>query len=546
MKKLLSLILCCFAFIGFAACNDSPSDDGGDSLATATDAELFAGLDFNMSASLDVMVWSGDGKYYQDLGHQDIPVSSMTGQNVAALYAVAKEFNKIFPNVKINLYSKANDPDGGEKTWEQELEDFYAEHQKYPDVWASNSVSRDITKGLVLDLNEFSDTVYYKRMNDSLLSLTNFFGFQGALPQYILPWGVYVNRELAEMNNIKTPDPDWSWAQYTNFVSAADISKGVYGSWDAGMNMIRMATVEAQLQNGISEGYIDIDTTEFKNAIKMLPKQTKTAVNSLYGDGTLTSDDMVEIGNFYGYRAFAEGDLLTYSGDPWMLGTCLVPGTEFTVLSSDWDIYPMPSVTGENFVSAVLDPVCVYNYYKGSENPSDALKTKALLAFSFASFWTTDTRSWQARAEQKYTSGNAQLSSLNDSFPVVTGDLFDEQMEIWYSTDTHAAYADAEKFPGFAYVKELWNDGYVLAASDKAYPLSYYDESGNKVDCLEYLSQYGNPDYVGNVAISDGDVWVNTYLAGVTEWNEKMNTYFGNSFGQIKSALNKYYKYNVE
>ena len=64
-----------------------------------TDADLFAGLDFNMSASLDVMVWSGDGNYYTDLGHMEIAPADMTGQNVAAIYAVAKEFNKIFPNV---------------------------------------------------------------------------------------------------------------------------------------------------------------------------------------------------------------------------------------------------------------------------------------------------------------------------------------------------------------------------------------------------------------------------------------------------------------
>ena len=248
-----------------------------------TDADLFEGLDFNMSASLDVMVWSGDGQYYEDLGKMDIAPADMTGQNVAAIYAVAKEFNKIFPNVKINLYSKPNDPHGGGVSWSEELEAFKAEHQKYPDVWASANVATDINKGLCLDLTEFSETHYYKMMNTSLLNLTNYYGFQGALPQYILPWGVYVNRELAENNNIKTPDPDWSWAQYTKFVSSAKPADGVYGSWDSGMQLVRWATVEEQIQNNsVENGYIDITTTEFKNAVKFSSQgQQRTLILAL-------------------------------------------------------------------------------------------------------------------------------------------------------------------------------------------------------------------------------------------------------------------------
>ena len=559
MKKIFSLFACLFMLLVVVSCEQTqvptaPATGGTEPTVvptgdkTLTDADLFKGLDFNMSASLDVMVWSGDGKYYEDLGHMEIAPADMTGQNVAAIYAVAKEFNKIFPNVKINLYSKPNDPDGGGVTWAEELEAFKAEHQKYPDVWASKNVVDDINKGLALNLSEFSNTPYYQMMNPSLLNLTNYYGFQGGLPQYILPWGVYVNRELAETNNIKAPDPDWSWAQYTKFVSSAKPADGVYGSWDSGMQLVRWATVEEQIQNGsVENGYIDIDTVEFKNAIKMLPTQAKTAVNSLFGLGELTADDMIELGNYWGYQAFVDGDLLTYYGDPWMLGTSNVPGTTNYVKSGDWDIYPAPSVTGDNFVSAVLDPVCVYNYYgENHANPSSNLKTKALLAFSFASFWTADTRSWTARANQQYNSGDGTLTScLNDSFPIVTGEEFDKQMELWYSTPGHAPYKDAERFPGFAYVCELWDEGHIRAASDKAYPLYAVDETGTTLDCLFYLTQFGNPDIVG-ATIADGDVWVNTYIANIPDNNKKMNDYFEIAFTNLKKSLKQYYGFTDE
>lgn len=548
MKKLLSMLLGLLAVFGLVSCGETGQPTGDQPSVPATDLERFNGLTADASGSLDVMVWSGDGQYYEDLGHQNWEAKDIKGQNVAALYATAKEFNKLFPKVKINVYSKLDGPDDGGVSWEQEIENFKTEYGKYPDIWASNNVPRDISKGLVLNLTEFKDNAYYKEMNEGLLSMTNYYGFQGALPQYILPWAVYVNRELAEENNIQAPDPDWTWAQYTNFVKKAKPEDGFYGSWDAGMDIVRWATIEAQMQHGTVEGaYIDIDTSDFKNAIRNLPTQATTAVLNLQGRGDITSEDMVNLGNWWGYKAFADGKLLTYTGDPWMLGSSNVKGTSNTVLSDDWDIYPCPSINGEdNFVSAVLDPVCIYNYYGKNAVGDENQQMKAKIAYAFTAFWTADTRSWQARADQQFAAsvnadGSAVLqSSLNDSFPIITGDKFDEQMEIWYSTEGHAAYANADKFPGFAKVLEVWNAGQINCISDKAHPVKYSDSNGTAIDCFEYIRMYSNPDYIGNVTIFD-ETWAATYIAGIKEWNEKMNGYIDESYAILRSALKDYY-----
>lgn len=551
MKKFLLCVVSIVMAISLAACdkggNGSSSTGGG----TVTDLERFNNLAADTTATLDIMVWSGDGQYHEDLGHKDLKPSELKGQNVAAIYAVAKEFNKIFPNIKINLFAKLDDPNGGGVSWEQEIENFKNDHGKYPDIWASNNVTRDISKGLVLDLSEFSENAYYKEMNESLLNMTNYYGFQAALPQYILPWGIYVNRELAEENNISAPSVNWNWTQYTNFVSKAKPANDFYGSWDAGMRLIRWATVEKQLQNNtVENAYIDITTTEFSNAVKQLPKQATTAVQSLFGLGELTADDMVNIGNYWGYKAFADGKLLTYDGDPWMLGFSNIEGDGNYVLSGDWDIYPCPAVnTNDNYVSAVLDPLCVYNYYEKTGEVSENARKKALIAYAFSAFWTADTRSWEARANQQYcssttASGEAILASaLNDSFPIVTGEEFTKQMDLWYSTPGHAAYQNTTKFPGFAEVCRLWNDGKIYSVSDKAYPLSYTDSDGTAIDCLAYLTQFGNPDYVGNVTISD-TTWANTYIAGIPEWNTRMNGYFTNAFALLETSLKNYYGFN--
>ena len=116
---------------------------------------LYKSLDPNTSGTIDIMVWSGDSVYYEDIGKKTWDASEITTQNVAAIYAMAKEFNKMYPNVKINLWAKTDDPNGNDTTWAQEMENFRAEHGKYPDIYASNDLIGDTSKGLVADLSVF-------------------------------------------------------------------------------------------------------------------------------------------------------------------------------------------------------------------------------------------------------------------------------------------------------------------------------------------------------------------------------------------------------
>jgi len=176
---------------------------------------LYKSLDPNTSGTIDIMVWSGDSVYYEDIGKKTWEASEITTQNVAAIYAMAKEFNKMYPNVKINLWAKTDDPNGNDTTWAQEMENFRAEHGKYPDIYASNDLIGDTSKGLVADLSVFADDVLYQSFNKAVMATMSYYGFQAALPQFIQPWGVYVNKELAETNNIEVPSPQWTIDEYT-------------------------------------------------------------------------------------------------------------------------------------------------------------------------------------------------------------------------------------------------------------------------------------------------------------------------------------------
>src|SRR5690606_8738752 len=140
----------------------------------------------------------------------------------------AQEFNKIYPNVKINIFAKADGPDDDNGSWAQHRENFRAEYGHYPDIWAATDVPGDIARGLITDISIFADDPLYKSFNPAIMELINYDGFQAGLPQYLLPWGVFVNRGLAENNNLDVPDPDWDIDDFTSFIRQADM-QNFYG-----------------------------------------------------------------------------------------------------------------------------------------------------------------------------------------------------------------------------------------------------------------------------------------------------------------------------
>ena len=135
-------------------CGSGSSDGRDGSVDSPKDLGVTTGLNADTKGDISIMVWSGDGKYYEDIGNPDSKAGkqlsdakNITASNVAQVYAVAQKFHEAYPNIKINLWSKSGDPDQyNTATWEEEMENFKAKYGKYPDVWASTDVTSDVKK----------------------------------------------------------------------------------------------------------------------------------------------------------------------------------------------------------------------------------------------------------------------------------------------------------------------------------------------------------------------------------------------------------------
>jgi ABC-type glycerol-3-phosphate transport system substrate-binding protein len=525
-------------------------------LTIAGCGKKYEALDTDVEGEISVMLWSGDGQFYQDIGKQDLAPEDLTGQNQATVYAVAKAFNETYPNVKINVYAKQNGPNDNDVSWDQERENFKTNYGHYPSVYASTDLAGDVTKGLVADLSVFADDPMYKSFNESIMAMMNYYGVQAGLPQFLQPWGVYINKELADQNNIDIPDPDWTIEEYTDFVESADMTN-FWGAMDTPFSFLftGTTTLAQQLANYPGTGpHINLNSNEVKALIPYISRWADSSIWGLNDQGQIPSQVMDD-NWWWAHKFFIENKILTNDGDPWMMGDAANPteGHWAGAKSNDWDIYPRPSTPYQpNTVGVVLDPLAVYNFGMEDGNPEyteeESLKLK--IAYTFASFWVGDDAAWEARAEQEFLDGEALKSAMNDSLPFVTGEAFERQMEIWYSVDIHARFKDAAKMPGWQKVLEIWEAGQVWDVSDKAY-LWTYDNAGTRENILYEWQNIYNPVVVTGDPAATSPMrheagWTPAVLAKLAQWNSAINSRFIEAETELREGLMEFYGFTEE
>jgi hypothetical protein len=523
--------------------------------------ESDTGLDPNAVGIVDIVLWSGSGATLRDIGNQTLTPDQLLAQNEAAAYAVAKAFNEIYPNIVINGYFKSGDPGGA---WNQVLETYRDDEGRFPSVWASVDLAGDVSRGIVADISRFEADPLYQILNPGVMSMMNYYGFQAGLPQYILPWGVYVNKSLADANGIEVPGYDWHIDDYTEFTSnySDDPENQYYGAMDTPIHFLETGTTTMWASLAAYTGgttFVNMNSTQVRSMIGYIAEWAGSTFWSRYDeeialipDGTGPAATLIANIGWWQYHMFRQGKLLTLEGDPWMMGDCAETNPNWWAVCNitDWDIYPRPATDFQpTTIGLVLDPMAVYNFCLDdgdlSCTPEEELKIQ--IAYTFAMFWCADSRSFEARANQLfYDAGSDGYSSaLNDSMPVVTGPMFEDQMAYWYTPSKHQRFnqkIDGDwLMPGFQEVLRIYEEGAFWDVSDKSFPWYYTFEGTRNLINYEW-SNYWNVDNVGTTRTAPD--YESTVLSLLPTWNETINARWFQAFERVKNGLMTYYGYS--
>ena len=299
-------------------------------------------------------------------------------------------------------------------------------------------------------------------------------------------------------------------------------------------------TINKQIKE---KGTVDLDNDEVKSLLSYIPKWAASTIDVAEGAGTLSKDIKIE-SKTYSWYYFCNNRCLTNITDPWYLTAGAdesAKESESYIDSKDWDIYPFPSTDYcGNTIKVVMDPICIHNYAAddGNKEWSDDEKAKLKATYTFATYWTASTEAKQAIFDQKWTDNGAEKSAAGDSFPVVTGDTYNKQMDIWNNLPAHKTYKDKE---GWKEILKLWENNESWDYIDKCWT-SKITEKGETTDVLYEWNNMWKEEVAG-AWMTDKD-WGDKVKARLSDWNTTINKRIETATKQLQDKLVENYNFD--
>jgi len=492
----------------------------------------WTGLDRNFEAELTLGFWGmGPHTLFRDVGRVDHDPADMA-RNTSAAMAVARMFNHVFPYVTVNAWNGIWGIDTRHS--------FYLEHGQRVDAFMTPNLVADIVGGHIADLTLFADDPALDLINPTVMQMMSHHGRLWAIPTLLLPHGMFINRELAENQNLDVPPEDWTMDEFIDFVanSRADEFYGIAGiPWPI-MNTMTQDIHYQLLFRNPGEPFVRMDTPAVREVLRIAPRVMHHSVNTNRSQGNLSQAFRDQF-NDSNWDMFARGALLVFYAQPYRMAYAGSPVHTSRVQVNDWDLYPRPATEWVgNHVGTVIDPFPIRNFAMDDGDPFLSMDEYNMLrmAWEMVRFYALDLRSWQARSDMLW--GPQQASAKLESFPFTVGQLYYDMMDVYFQAEERQIFADSRRFPGFHYIMQLWEQGHFWGLWGNAFPFTMNWEGGTRAIMHEWNYRH-SATWVG-VGETDPS-WYDQVLAHLPGWDRDFNDRFQERFDDIYEAMLRFY-----
>ncbi len=355
---------------------------------------------------------------------------------LAPYFAAASAFNKVCPNVKINLlvYSIGE--------YNQMIQNYFESYGHLPHImFGTDHVVEQLCFAYTYDLSRYAEeSPYYNQYNEYLMSRFNFGGFQAAVPISAEPWGIFVNMNDLEKYNIVLDAIDDTYGQCTDeyknwvdnftwdsFVNAASTSNTeTHAGLSKMVEYFTSYSVPSIYNQYIKEGTIDISSNEIQATITQLlefeNELSQYCVynynDTSYGPYLTAKEYFTNAAGWKGTENFVKDQYSTfYAEAPWALQAIsqFVKSTNeqatiypyVSPINTKVDFLPYPKLNSNSqaYTGIAVEGLTIGNQCPIGTTCTEDKQLKMDVAAYFAMFMGMDPLAIEARSKVKYTYG---------------------------------------------------------------------------------------------------------------------------------------------
>lgn len=528
--------------------------------------------ELNYTGDLDILVYiQGMDGEFRDIGSDKVVTSDLTEGNLQKYHAVAKEFNKIYPNITINLLY-----DNIEEYTNQVIKYQSSHNQKLPHIMhLPVTVQEGLANGYCADLSKYDYFKLYNAIDESVFDYFTFGDFVAAVPFYIYPTGIFVNKDILENNWIDTENllDNWTFDDMLNYletvVGATGTSSNIGGTGVLSNDMtdIISSTINETL---LTNQTVNLNTNEI---IDLIEKENELAQYSVWDYATKAIKPQYNQIKPWSYNTnFIQDELYAMEmSRSYAAGLYSQMIVEQNKVGS-FDFLPFPKVTNDDAeefkIGMIAEGLVVGNQCPldtaGNENCTQADRDAEEAAAAFALFMAADTRAVESIATTEWLYQGEVISGNYESLPVIKKDIvypYNENKTDAYDEETYTdenvtlndyqiqlnhykkmteAFNDQEGFQEVLRIfKEDKDNCYAYNTIPRKVPLA----TGGQEDILEdWNKRFDSFNAVGSTG------WVSSVTSQLAEWTRVTNENIQKAWQLLQDNVDSWYgegKYNI-
>ncbi len=523
--------------------------------------------ELSYTGNLDIVVYiQGADGIIRDIGSNKIITSDLDDGNKQKYHAVAKEFNKIYPNIKVNLIFNSID------AYDNMIIDYQSSHDGHlPHIMhLPYTVQEGLARGWAADLKKYDYLKLYNAIDKDVFDFYTFGDFVAGVPFYIYPTGIFVNKTLLKNSYIETDNllDNWTFEEMVNILSRVhNPSKSIGGTAVLSNDMIDIisGTINETLLN---DRYIDLNTSEIEWLIEKEAEMAQYSVYDYKNNGIYSS--FPEIKTWSYNTNFINDELYSMEMTRSYCAMLYSQMIENLGKVGNFDFMPFPKVNedGDFRIGMIAEGLVVGNQCqldaKGKEMCTKKDKAAEEAAAVFAFFMAADTRAVKSIATTKWVYQGEEIAGNYESLPVARKDLVlptnegktetfdvenfvdenlennDYQLQLSYYKNLLSSFAEEE---GFQEVLRIFEEDMDNVYAYNTIPRNIPTETGGTKDILQnWNSRYRDHGSITSIT------WIERVKSYLSDWTTEVNENVDTAWSLLQENVDEYYgagKYNI-